>query len=439
MPEKFLSFLGTNKYVTCTYYQNDREAIDKPFVQEAIVQLHCSSWTSADQIVIFVTPAARQKNWNDDGHGQKSEGLHSRLRRLGLSCQIRDVAIPDGSTEVEIWEIFNVVCNELLENETVVFDITHALRSLPMLAMVVLQYVGVLRNVRLRGIYYGAFETLGSVERVKKIATAERRVPIFDLTPFARLADWAFAVDRLLSAGDAAMIQNLVRTEAVIPFTKVGPSARQKEAIAVKRLADRLFDFTKNLATCRGLSIARCAASLNKALNDCRNADLVPPLVPLLEKIRAGTAGFSGTDHINDGIRAARWCLDHNLVQQAYTILHETAVSFFLLKVKEKTDGSHPLDVGKREMVTGAAALLAQGKDLSDGRFPAGQEKLWRKIWNTMGETDENFRRMSILEQYRNDLNHAGIRKDCIHAKKFDKLLKEAIEWLEKVSREPRG
>ena len=392
MKRKFLSFLGTNNYVACTYFLAGQEVADVRYVQEALVKLHCSDWTPEDQIIIFVTPEAHRKNWADNGHiPENSAGLYRCLSALNLPCRIRPVSIPNGKSEEEIWDIFGTVCNELANSDAVTLDITHALRSLPLLAMDVLQYIRVLRNVRLQGIFYGAFEALGSVGEVKKMMVADRRAPIFDLTSFARLADWSVAVDRFLAAGNAGMIHELVSREA-IRFIKAGPNdTRHGEAIAVKNLAKRLLDFTKAMSTCRGLSISQCATSLNQALDNYQQAALVPPLVPLLEKIRERTAGFSGTNEISDGISAARWCLEHNLIQQAYTILQETVVSFFLIKAEGGLNDSQSVE--KRAMVTGAASLLAKKMESAEGRFPAGQEELWQKIWSVLGKTNEITRR----------------------------------------------
>jgi CRISPR-associated Csx2 family protein len=433
MARKFLSFLGTNNYVACTYFQAGQEIANVRFVQEALIRMHCSDWTSEDQIVVFTTPEALKKNWEDDGHpDEKCLGLRRRLVALNLPCEIRPVSIPNGKSEEEIWDIFSTICNELADGDAVILDITHALRSLPMLAMVVLQYVRVLRNVRLLGIFYGAFEALGSVVEVKQMAAAERRAPVFDLTSFALLADWSVAVDRFLAAGDAEMMHKLVKDHA-IPFIKAEPNhIRQSEAIAVTKLAKRLLDFTKAMATCRGRSISQCATSLNQALDNCRQAALIPPLVPLLEKIRGRIEGFSGTNEIRDGIRAARWCLEHNLIQQGYTILQETAVSFFLCKAEAQSTGNHPLNIEKRAMVTGAASLLAQKSALSEGKFSTEHAELWAKIWSIM-EKKGNYQMMDNLEQCRNDLNHAGINQNAKQADNFGIPLEKAIQWLEEM------
>jgi CRISPR-associated Csx2 family protein len=435
MARKFLSFLGTNNYLPCTYFQGQHEKSKVRFVQQALAQIHCLEWNTEDQFVVFTTPESLRKNWEDNGHGEeKCHGLCQCLGVLHLPCQIRQVSIPDGKSEEEIWTIFNTVCNELADNDTVFLDITHALRSLPMLAMVVIQYMQVLRRVHLMGIYYGAFEVLGTIEQVKEMAVEDRRVPIFDLTAFAQLADWSIAIDRFLTAGNAEKIHELVKMKA-IPAIKTGKDNTKDEAMAIKKLAKRLYDFTQAMTTCRGRAISKCASSLDKALDDCTQAGLVPPLVPLLDKIRERTAGFNVASEITDGIRAARWCLNHNLIQQSYTILQETAVSFFLNTASNSTVAKHPCEnINSRAMVCGVATLLAQNKDISEFRLPDDQSmSLLQKIWSLLKTPKENYQNMDKLEQLRNDLNHAGMNKCPLPADKFQKDLGKAILWLEQL------
>lgn len=436
MARKFLSFLGTNNYLACTYFLDQQERSNVRFVQEALGQIHCRDWNSEDQLVIFITSESRRRNWEDNGHGEeKCHGLHHCLQALNLPCQIRPVSIPDGKSEEEIWAIFDTVCNELNDSDSVILDITHALRSLPMLAMVVLQYMQALRKVSLAGIYYGAFEVLGTINQVREVAVNDRRVPIFDLTAFARLSDWSIAIDRFLAVGNAEMIHELVKMEA-IPVIKAGPDGMKQEAMAIKKMVKRLLDFTQAMATCRGRAISQCASSLIEALDDCRQAALVPPLVPLLDKIRERITGFSGGSEISDGIRAAHWCLDHNLIQQAYTILQETAVSFFLNAATKISGEKHPYtNKNSRAMVSGAASLLAKKENISQYRLsPDQSSELLEQIWLLL-TPEENYQNMDRLEQRRNDLNHAGINPCPSPADTFLQDLRKAIQWLERVSR----
>lgn len=210
MAKVFLAFLGTNDYLPCTYYAAAGEVAGVRFVQEATVQLFCQEWQEADRILILTTAEARRKNWVDDGHLDR-EGLKSRLNKLSLKAPIRRVPIPEGKNEEEIWQIFQTLFEQLEEGDEVVFDITHALRHIPMLALAALNYAKVLKGLRLRGIYYGAFEVLGSIREAEKLPVAERRVPIFDLAAFDALLDWGVALDRFLGAGDAAPLADLAQ------------------------------------------------------------------------------------------------------------------------------------------------------------------------------------------------------------------------------------
>jgi hypothetical protein len=267
------------------------------------------------------------------------------------------------------------------------------------------------------------------------MAIAERKAPIFDLTAFAQLADWAVATDRFLSAGNAGMIHELVEKQA-IPVIKNNINSARQEAIMLKKLTKQLLDFTEVMATCRGLAISSCASALRQGLESCKQAALIPPLGPLLDKMTERTAGFSGADEIKDGLRAARWCLEHNLIQQGYTILQETAVSYFLNQAVAPTGLKHLCDTKQREMVTGSASLLAQKKGISEfRRSPEQDGEVLQKIW-TLLEQKDNYQSMSMLEQRRNDLNHAGISLAPMPADSFGKELEKAINWLEECVHE---
>ncbi|WP_425505358.1 CRISPR-associated DxTHG motif protein [Thermosulfurimonas marina] len=74
----------------------------------------------------------------------------------------------EGRSEEEIRDNFRKVIENLSEGEEVFFDITHSFRSLPMLNLVALSYARVLKGIRIRGIYYGAFEVLGSPKKSGK-------------------------------------------------------------------------------------------------------------------------------------------------------------------------------------------------------------------------------------------------------------------------------
>jgi len=437
MANLFLSFLGTNNYLPCTYFLGDLEVKNVRFVQEALSWILCSKWKKGDRIIVFTTDDAADKNWRDGGlkdkEGKPHEGLETRLSTLGLQCEIRKVMIPEGHTAEDIWKIFNQVCTQVNDSDTVLFDITHAFRSIPMLAMVVLHYLKVLKKIQVAGIYYGAFEVLGPPGKVENIPLEKRLAPIIDLTDFIYLADWATAVDRFLAAGDGRAIAELVKEKA-IPVIKSATTGTKehKGAMAVRDLAKSLVDFSQVMSTCRGLQITGAATRLTKNINNCETVDLIPPLVLLLDKLKGSVKGFREDDEIANGLQAARWCLEHNLIQQAYTILQETVVSLVLCHVEGLPVSNHSLERRKRALVTEASALMAQKKPPAEARQEDGTEELWPLVWDFLGKKDVG-RQLDRMRNRRNDLNHAGINRHPAGATSFRKDLQEILDWFASI------
>jgi hypothetical protein len=70
---------------------------------------------------------------------------------------------------------------------------------------------------------------------------------------------------------------------------------------------------------------------LQSQLSDIEHTDLLPPFKPLFSIISTSLKGFSD-DSVRDGLKAAKWCLDHGLIQQGFTILNEVLVSHVLVR-----------------------------------------------------------------------------------------------------------
>ncbi|RZB34208.1 MAG: hypothetical protein SRB2_03601 [Desulfobacteraceae bacterium Eth-SRB2] len=431
MANVFISFLGTNDYLSCTYYRDNFEEKDVRFVQEATIKYCCSDWDGDDRIVIFTTREAKIKNWLDNGHIDRNTdktkqciGLKNCIDNLSLNSQVQQIDIPDGHDEDEIWKIFKIVYDQLHSSDKVIFDITHAFRSIPMLAIVLLNYAKVLKNVSLAGIYYGAFEVLGTYHQVSKQPLEKRRVPILDLTTFDQLMEWSFAVDRFLEAGDAKAISGLAK-KAVAPVLKES-KGRHRAAAAVKYVADALDNYTKTLATCRGLEITSSVQKLKKELEKSKDVDLVKPLHPLFEHINK-QVGFYKGDIIRDGIQAAKWCLEHNLIQQGFTILQEILITKFIIR----TSGD-PTDKNQRSIAASAISICQQNIPEDKWTGVAGRFPEITKQYNTLYKKEVNLVEvLDGLTELRNDLNHAGFREQPMKSDVFASKLGQLIDKAE--------
>lgn len=428
MTRCYLACLGTSPYVECIYLAPDgRESPVVRFVQEATIRFFCHNWTADDRILIFTTDEAFQKNWQDHGHGDGNLGLKSRLEALALAPRLEQVAIPEGRTIEEIWQIFQIIYDKLQEGNRVICDITHAFRSLPMLVLTVLNYARTMKQVTTEGIYYGAFEVLGMPAQVKNLPLEQRRAPIFDLTPFAALLDWTTAVDRFLAAGDATLARELADKE-VRPLLR-DSRGQDLAAKSIERIAKGLQKLTEALSTCRGPDLPAIIHGLKEALTQCPRPDLIPPFGPLLQRLTAKIQEYEQRS-AHPFLMAARWCADHNLIQQGYTILLEGLITHLVEAVLH----GDSQDLKQRELINQSVKIVQNNLEEARWHEPARSNlqniqtliEFWRKF-------PELFKILKDLIQKRNDLNHAAFRGSPMSAEKFAPKLQNLLNRVEAV------
>lgn len=434
MPRVYMAFLGTNDYLPCTYCSDGKEIENVRFVQEATLGFFCNEWTRDDRILIFATEDAKSKNWLDNGHTDIETGLHKEcvglkkcIEKLNIPSRLECIPIPDGKSEEEIWQIFQIVFDSLKNGDNIVFDITHAFRSIPILAIVILNYSKIMKAVSIKGIYYGAFEVLGSIAEAKAIPIERRRVPLLDLTSLDQLLEWSIALDRFVKAGDAELVSRLAN-RSIKPML-AATRGQDQAAFLVREIADNMERFCKIMATCRGLDISNIAANLKTSVNKCKDIDLIKPLKPVFAKVESELDRFSG-DTIDDGISAAEWCLEHNLIQQAYTILEETMKSHFVREA-----GLNYNEQNYRESVSPLIKTSMNKKGIQDLEWPLRCEtEIAERLLDTINDNNELAAELFYLVDPRNDLNHAGQRKNARKPEKFKNKLKASLEKIRKIT-----
>lgn len=164
----FLSVLGTGPYLKTKYFFNNDQttAFETNFIQEASIRYFCKDWGKNDIIYILTTNDATRINWDHPAHktndrvSEKYDGLSEVMKRIQeeLKLNYEKIDIPDGNTEDEIWEIFNIVYNLLEDGDQLYIDITHSFRSLPMLITVLINYAKRLKDIEVKSITYGNYE-----------------------------------------------------------------------------------------------------------------------------------------------------------------------------------------------------------------------------------------------------------------------------------------
>ncbi|MEJ5347601.1 MAG: TIGR02221 family CRISPR-associated protein [Desulfosoma sp.] len=409
MARVFISPLGTNKYLPC-YYEIDGRRSARPvnFIQEALLAHWCVSWTAEDRILILCTREAEERNWLNGGNFEK--GLRTRIEELNLPAQRQMLPIPDGKNETEIMDIFMILMEALKPQDQVYLDVTHSFRSLPLLQTVILNYAKVLKDIRVERIVYGAFETMGTLKEVEQRPVEQRIAPVFDLTPYDALLDWARAVDIFQKAGRPQEIKRLIGRNLGAVFNKRQEQDQKKLACSMSTLGNQLENLCLNLSAARGPHVLK-AQSFDEQLDAVENQRLIPPLTPLLEILRRKVQRFKVQNETTKGFEAAAWCLEHELIPQAYVLLRETILSALC-----RWAGQDPMNEKMRENFWSALLhVVATGKPEKDWEGLLAQKRDEAlHVLRTGGEALKTLaKKFEALRDRRNDLMHAGWKTDA--------------------------
>jgi len=446
MAKKLLSFLGTNYYIRTIYTIGDSQSTPHRFIQASLAELICKDWRNEDSIHIFLTKDAEEKNWNDppknseeikrqkeyDWENENYKGLSKIFDSLNLPFsreKITPVRVAEGWKEEERWEIFNKIVAQVNDNDEIYFDMTHSFRYLPMLAIIALNYIRVVKkNIKIRGIYYGAFEALGPAYQVKVLPIEQRKAPVIDLIGFENLMRWTAGVDRFVGTGDASILSSLVKEKEL------------NEASAEKKLVESMEEFGNIMATCRGRKIGEGAKAVKNSIEEFKvslekeRKPGMSPLVHLLGKIEDKMKGFADDD-IKNGLEAVKWCINHNMTQQGYTILEELIITW-LAKEYYKNELYKIYEVPKRLMLAKILHLLAwyeiDDKSIEKLEKVLSKDKL--KIISKFFKSQRFDRKLLYKklkdhsfsdEEIKLIINYAYVFDNDLNKEKWDKSLKD--------------
>ena len=429
----FLSVLGSGYYHEARYYHGNEATGKEPlvrFVQEANILEKCLDWPSNSKAYFFVTQGekgSRKQNWNaiaqKDHPNGSYEGLSSRLEKLSLPFEYEAIDIPDGFSETEIWEIFDIVFRKIMSEDEVVFDITHAFRSIPMLVMVLLNYSKFLRNITVKHIFYGAFEKLGASYEVVKISPNERFIPVLDLISFSSLQDWTVAANNFIEFGNVEKLETLTAS-TIQPILR--ESIGKDEAAASFRTLNKVLPgFSKNIQTCRGKKIIENeeGETITRILHEFKG-DLIKPLTPILENIATLMIPFAKKDNIKNGFFSVKWCLNNGLIQQGITLLKETITTL----ICDECNLDFRIEVNRNVV---DSCFTIRKKELPEDQWKGDAFENKEITYKVLQQSkylillEKEFNTISGL---RNDINHAGYKNNSIsRPDDFEKKLKNVF------------
>jgi CRISPR-associated DxTHG motif protein len=322
--------------------------------------------------------------------------------------RIQKIDIPIGSDTGELWSLFEKLTEKVAHGDSVIFDITHGLRSIPFLVFLAAIYLKEARAVTIEKILYGAFE-LG------------RPAPVIDLSEFVSLLDWLTASNQFIQTGNGRYLAQLLNDVGCFthPRRALTPDERAAEASAkrIGKAAGAIEQTSQALLTTLIPHAERAAENLGRCLDTAREdlAGRAPPYRLIAERVRDTYVPFALQEPMNDSVEQdlniqlgiVDWYIDKGHLPQALTLMREwiiNAVGYRLsIFPPELLDRN-----GKRRDVE--SALNRNSKMWQDGAFSTetpprlvaeiqtwAQAKELADFWNQVGDL-------------RNFIDHAAMR-----------------------------
>ncbi|TYO92766.1 TIGR02221 family CRISPR-associated protein [Desulfallas thermosapovorans] len=392
MKKTLITFIGTGNYSETTY-QNSAISVKTKYFPVAAALL-----ASPERILVVQTTQAREKHW---------QSLRGELLGQGLP-EPGELAIPGGETTAELWEIFRRIVASVGKEEEVVFDITHAFRTIPLISFLSVAYLKFVRGIEITGLYYGAYE-----------ARDEKNIsPIFDLTGFCELLDWIVGVNAFISYGAAQKLGGLLKRAQ-----KVKSLAGDKGRSELNRFGELITQISNALLTVRPFEVLETTAKLERYQagtesrrqleHDIKN--WAPPFGMLLDELLNDYLPFAGNkDHTRETnlsrqLEMVRWYVKRQYIPQALTLMRELAISEQMRREGRLAEG---LNVNLRE------EMARKFHSAIKSKTPLGN--LW-----------------SRLPGLRNDVDHAGWRDSSRSARTILEDTAGCLGFLEEYFRQP--
>ncbi len=380
MRQVILTALGTSSYSPITYawdrFPHSPEVTD-------VFPLALANWFPDFELRVLLTKEAKQAPpW-------------ARVRKT-LGDRAVPLDIPSGNDVDDVWMIFDTVVGALEGAQEAVFDITHAFRSIPLVALLSAAYAKEAYGVRLDALVYGAFEAR---RPLRTPAQADDVAPVFDLAGFLPLFDWLTATHTFLRTGDSRELAEEMR-QAISGSKPIG------------QLAEALEDLSLGLELSRPAQVRREADRLQRAAGGLQQSpDLrLAPMRRLLGRVSEAYAKLAGEEDLAPKQQLGRefalikWYVENGHLVQAATLASEWLVTHacWRLKCRADTRGGRncardamcghlePTDRTRQYNETMAAAAKAALATLRDA-----DAKAWRTAWQE-------------VSRIRNEIAHCG-------------------------------
>jgi hypothetical protein len=418
MAKTLLTTLGTGDYTETTYFFGEQRADKTCYVAKALCQLF-----EIDRIILLLTEEARAKHW-----GRLQESLPPQVEKVAK-------AIPEGKTEAETWEIFDVLVDGIEPNSRLLFDITHAFRSIPLLVLLGAALLRKAKNVEIQGLYYGLYRP------------GQAETPIIDLTPAIRLLDWLTASDKFISTGSAVELGQLLDTVQRDFYRQQKPGKGDPRPTRLQSFGQAIRDISRSLELVRPVSLQEDLRKLQRHSTQELAEEVgqfAKPFGLLLQSIQNSYSQLALPADQKEDPRAQvqkhfqllRWYVEKRFTTQALLLAREWVVSALCLceglqnyREREARQGiEHQLGslIPREEQLLGdlpATGSLIQHQEQLQSLPPIAAHvpdvQQLAKLW-------------SRLSEYRNDVAHVQMKPKPLRSEVLESfVLQDLLPKLE--------
>lgn len=395
---KLLTFLGPSDYSEVIYFYRGKEVKTK-YIQKALSEIF-----KPEEVVIFVTEEAYKKH---------RESIRRKLRDVTF------VPIETPKDQDDLWKLFKKIVETVPENDKVIFDITHSFRHIPFMSFLILLYLQEVKNVKIKGIYYGAFE-----------AGITGKVPIFDLSSLLDLAEWLYRIRDLKEYGRGEGLAELIRKMNARFYTE-NAFRKPKSLAGYATLIDLL---SKSLQLNQIPTFMELSSKAKESYGRFKDEviEFLPPAKYTLSEIeRLASFGCDefGKECLERQIEIIEYLLEKEMTANALELMREWIVNVVIFLAGEGEWLEREVRI-EAERALEWFAPSSKAKELKETKhLPLVKDKTVMKrlgkLWNE-------------VRDLRNAIAHAGMKKDRPNVRKvqrkaleFLKEIKETMEELE--------
>lgn len=400
---KLLTFLGTGNYRETVYRWGEREW------KTSFAPVASCHFLQPERLIVFLTEEARIQ------HFEKLQ------EELSLPIRVEPVPVPLGASEAELWQIFAQVSQVAEASSEVAFDITHGLRSFPLIGLLAAVFLKSGFQVNLRAVLYGALE----VGRAQELPYT----PMFDLTPLLALLEWSVAADRFNRTGDARYLASLARNaRKELAMQAGGDHTLLDDASALGNLAGALTEISQALHLIRPYQamqrVAELSCRVEKARQALQRVAAAQPFNALLQSVQAAYAPLAcanpyDPDGVWETLRVERgmigWYIERELWVQAVSLMREWLISWVMLWVGRPEITQPEVRLVVEQMLGSEADAVNKARQNGQAYQPV--------FLAGVPEVEAVLGFWPNLAQVRNDIDHAAKRKDPFSPQELTKQI----------------